>query len=189
MTLDRLPDFQRIVARAFAVDGWDRSDEAVDDDLRRMLDSEPVDLPVLGPPPLSLPRLGPDPRQSAAYVSAAKRLVTPGNDALARQVIANMDRQLAAGAAMQMREMLADRGFTDLLETPERATLHAAAAKNMAAFDELLAMWAEVESIVEEAILARVEPAELTDGQRRLSCAGSRPSTDTGRPMLSPCPS
>ncbi|HEY2282159.1 MAG TPA: AAA family ATPase [Solirubrobacteraceae bacterium] len=166
-TLDRLPDFQRIVARAFAVDGWDRNDEAVDNDLRRMLDSEPVDLPLLNPPPLSLPRLGPDPRQSAAYASAAKRLVTRGNDALARQVITNMDRQLTTGAAMQMREMLADRGFNDLLETSERAALHAAAAKNMAAFDELLTMWAEVESIVEEALLARVEPAELTEGQRR----------------------
>jgi hypothetical protein len=167
VALDRLPDFQRIVARAFAVDGWDRSDEAVDDDLRRMLDSEPVDLPVLDPPPLSLPRLGPDPRQSAAYVSAAKRLVTRGNDALARQVITNMDRQLSAGTAMRMREMLVDRGFNDLLETSERAALHAAAAKNMAAFDELLAMWAEVESIVEEALLARVELAELIGGQRR----------------------
>lgn len=168
MALDRLPDFQRIVARALTVDGWGRDDEAVDDDLRRMLDSEPTDLPVLEPPPLRLLRLGPDSRQSAAYVSAAKHLVTQGNETLARQVIANMDRQLAAGAAMEVQEMLAERGFVDLLETPERVALHAAAAKNMAGFNELLAMWAEVESTVEEALLARVEPAELTWGERRL---------------------
>ena len=165
--LDRLPDFQRTVARALAVDGWGRDDEAVDNDLRQMLDSEPADLPVLEPPPFQLPRLGPDPRQSAAYMSAAKHFVMQGNEALTRQVIADMDRQLSVGATRQMREMIAERGFTDLLETPEQAALYAAAVKNMAGFDELLAMWAEVESSVEEALLARVEPADLTWGERR----------------------
>jgi hypothetical protein len=167
MALDRLPDHQRIVARAFAVDGWGRDDAAVDGDLRQMLDSEPTDLPVLEPPPLQLPRLGPDPRQSAAYVSAVKHLVTRGNETLAQQVIANMDRRLAAGAAMETKELLAERGFADLLETPEQAELHAAAVKNMAGFNELLAMWAEVERSVEEALLARVAPAGLTWRERR----------------------
>jgi hypothetical protein len=165
-TLDRLPDFQRIVARALAVDGWDRSDEAVTDDLRRMLDSEPTDLPVLEPPRLKWLD-GPDPRQSAAYVSAANHLVTQGNEALARQVIANMDSQLAAGTAMQVREMIAERGFTDLLKTREQAALHAAAAKNLAGYNELLAMWAEIERTLEDALLVRVEPAELTWSDRR----------------------
>lgn len=187
--LDSLAEHESIVARALAVEGWDREDEAVEADLRRLIATNLGHVPVLEEAQHAWFGLGPDPHEAAAYATALDRLLAPGDDDFAREVLRTMDRRLAAGAAWRVRDMLVARGFADLVEAhdresaidamPDMPVRHRAAP----AIDELLTMHAEAERTIEDALLERVEPAALSWRQLRRvdEAADLRETLDLGR--------
>lgn len=182
--LDRLPGGPRTVARAIAVEGWDRTDESVEQDLRSILDQDPGEVPVLEESQRAWFGLGPDPHSAAAYTIAANALLGPDDPDFARRVMADADTRLAGGASWRVRSRLIELGYEQLLEEHDRQAVPDAPppGHTMRAMDDLLAMWEATQRAVEDALLSRVEPAELTwrEHRRLDSAANLRETLDLG---------
>lgn len=167
--LDRLPWGLRTVARAIAVEGWGRSDDSVEQDLHSILEEDPGDVPVLEESQLAWLGLGPDPHAAAAYAVAANVLLGPGDPDFARKVIAGIRTRLAAGAARRVRSRLIELDYGELLDEHDRQADPEAppAGSTERGISDLLKLWQATKRTVDDALISRVEPAELTWRQHR----------------------
>ncbi len=168
--VEALPAEQRTVVRALSVVGWDRTDADSSRHLEAMLEAPPTKLPRLGPEPqLAWLNLGPDRFYSRAYEAAVRRLLRPGDEALASRIIEMMSRRATAGATWRLRDVLVERGFDAQLEAHDREQVPDAPppGSTLKQFDDLLALHAEVHARLEESVLDLAEPADLAWHQRR----------------------
>lgn len=182
--IDLMPDAQRMVARVLAADGWPRDDHAVATDLRRLLDGPVGELPVIEhaePTWLRGHRSG---WHGSAYAIAVRGLLRPGDDELAAQIVADMDRRASFGAAWRVRDAVRDAGYQHLLEEDDDGPEPGQPPGRLTGqIEQLVALWEEAFRTVEDAIVARVLPVRLSRRQRRRLDQGAalRRTLDLGR--------